>query len=43
MKDHIEDRNVVMQILLVIVTFGIYAIYRYHVTLKELHIAKPEG
>ena len=44
-KDHIEDRNMVMQVLLVIVTLGIYVIYWYYVTLKELHIAnrKDEG
>ena len=44
-KEHIEDRNMVMQVLLVIVTLGIYAIYWYYVTLKELHIAnrKDEG
>ena len=44
-KDHIEDRNMLMQVLLVIVTLGIYAIYWYYVTLKELHIAnrKDEG
>ena len=38
-KDHIEDRNMVMQVLLVIVTLGIYVVYWYYVTLKELHIA----
>ena len=35
----------VMQVVLVIVTLGIYAVYWYYVTLKELHIAngKDEG
>lgn len=35
----------VVQVLLVIMTLGIYAIYWYHVTLKELRIAnrKDEG
>ena len=38
-NDHIEDRNMLMQVLLVVITLGIYAIYWYYVTLKELHIA----
>ena len=35
----------VMQVLLVIVTLGVYAVYWYYVTLKELHNAnrKDEG
>ena len=43
--DHIKYRNMAMQVLLFIVTLGIYAIYWYYVTLKELHIAngKDEG
>ena len=42
---HIKYRNMVAQVFLVIITFGIYAIYWYHVTLGELHIAnrKTEG
>ena len=43
--DHIKHRNMVMQIVLVIITLGIYAIYWFYVTLNELHIAngKDEG
>ena len=37
--DHIKKRNMLMQIVLVVVTFGIYIIYWYYATLKELHIA----
>ena len=36
---HIKFRNLPMQIVLVLVTLGIYVIYWYYVTLKELHIA----
>ena len=36
---HIKRRNMVVQIILMIVTLGIYAIYWFHVTLKELHRA----
>ncbi len=43
--DHIKKRNMVMQVVLMIVTLGIYAIYWFYSTLKELHIAngKDEG
>ena len=43
--DHIKKRNMIMQVVLMIVTLGIYAIYWFYVTLKELHIAndKDEG
>ena len=34
---HIKYRNMVMQVVLVIVTLGIYTIYWYYVTLDELH------
>lgn len=42
---HIKRRNMVVQILLMIVTLGIYGIYWFHVTLNELHRAngKQEG
>ena len=36
---HIKKRNMIMQVVLMIITLGIYAIYWYYVTLKELHIA----
>ena len=43
--DHIKNRNMVMQVLLAIVTLGIYVIYWFYVTLDELHKAngKSEG
>ena len=43
--DHIKYRNMLMQVVLVIVTLGLYAIYWYYVTLKEMKIAngKDEG
>ena len=43
--DHIENRNMVMQVILFIITLGIYGMYWFYVTLKELHIAnrKDEG
>ena len=43
--DHIKYRNMIVQVLLLIVTLGLYGIYWFHVTLKELHIAngKDEG
>ncbi len=42
---HIKKRNLVMQVVLTIVTLGIYTIYWLYSTLKELHIAngKDEG
>lgn len=42
---HIKRRNMVAQVFLMIVTLSIYAIYWFHVTLKELHQAngKQEG
>ena len=36
---HIKRRNMVVQVILTIVTLGIYAIYWFHVTLNELHRA----
>ena len=43
--DHIKNRNMLVQFGLFVVTLGIYAIYWYYSTLKELHIAngKDEG
>lgn len=43
--DHIKDRNMFAQLVLYIITLGIYGIYWYYSTLKELHIAngKDEG
>ncbi|MCH8298343.1 MAG: DUF4234 domain-containing protein [Chloroflexi bacterium] len=37
--DHIKKRNMLMQVVLVVITLGIYPIYWFHATLKELHIA----
>ena len=37
--DQIKKRNMVMQVVLMIITLGIYAIYWYYSTLKELHVA----
>lgn len=37
--DHIKYRKLVPQAILAVITLGIYAIYWYYVTLKELHIA----
>ena len=37
--DHIKYRNMFLQVLAYIFTLGIYSIYWYYVTLKELHIA----
>ena len=37
--DHIKYRNMVMLVVLVIVTLGIYALYWFYVTLDELHKA----
>ncbi len=37
--DHIKNRNMIMQVVLMIVTLGIYGIYWFYSTLKELHIA----
>lgn len=37
--DHIKKRNMIMQVVLMIITLGIYAVYWYYSTLKELHIA----
>ena len=43
--EHIKYRNMFAQVILTIVTFGIYIIYWYYVTLDELHKAngKAEG
>ena len=35
--DHIKYRNMAMQVVLVIMTLGIYALYWFYVTLDELH------
>ena len=42
---HIKYRNMLMQVVLVIVTLGIYALYWYYVTLNGLHKAngRSEG
>ena len=37
--DHIKRRNMWMQVLLTIITLGIYTIYWFHVTLGELYRA----
>ena len=36
--DHIKKRNMIMQIVLMLITLGIYAIYWLYYTLRELHI-----
>ncbi len=43
--EHIKYRNMVMQVVLVFVTFGVYALYWFYVTLDELHKAngRSEG
>ncbi len=42
--DHIKSRNMIMQVVLFIITLGLYAIYWFYSTLKELHIANgPVG
>ena len=43
--EHIKYRNMFVQVILAIVTFGIYTIYWYYVTLNELYKAngKTEG
>ena len=45
LTSHIKYRNMVMQVILVIVTLGVYALYWYYVTLGEIHKAngRPEG
>ena len=40
---HIKKRNVVMVIVLSVITLGIYAIYWYYSTLKELHQANGKA
>ena len=37
--DHIKYRNMFVQVLLFIITFGIYGIYWFYVTFDELNIA----
>ena len=37
--DHIKRRNMWVQVLLAIITLGIYTIYWFYVTLEELHRA----
>ncbi len=39
---HIKYRNMFMQVILAIITFGIYTIYWYYVTLEELSEANGE-
>ncbi len=39
---HIKHRNLFVQVILYIITLGIYGIYWYHVTLNELHIANGD-
>ena len=41
--EHIKYRNMVVQVVLAIVTFGIYIIYWYYVTLDELHKANANA
>lgn len=43
--DHIKYRNMFIQVILYIITFGIYGIYWYYVTFNELRVAngKDEG
>ena len=43
--DHIKYRNMAMQVVLFIITLGLYSIYWFYVTLNELHVAneKAEG
>ncbi|MFQ6028516.1 MAG: DUF4234 domain-containing protein [Dehalococcoidia bacterium] len=41
--DHIKHRNMVVQIVLYIFTLGVYAIYWYYITLRELHIANGKN
>ena len=43
--DHIKKRNMIMQIVLMVITLGIYAIYWFYSTVRELHIAngKDDG
>jgi hypothetical protein len=41
--DHIKYRNMVMQVVLAIVTLGIYAIYWYYVSLDEMHKANGKA
>lgn len=40
---HIKHRNMFLQIILVIITLGIYGIYWFHVTLGELQRANGRG
>ena len=40
--DHIKNRNMIMQVVLFVVTIGIYGIYWFYSTLKELHVANGE-
>ena len=40
---HIKYRNMFLQLILVIVTLGIYGIYWFHVTLGELQRANNRG
>lgn len=37
--DHIKYRNMVVQVVLYVITAGIYGIYWFYATLKELHLA----
>ncbi len=42
MNSHIKHRNMVIQVLLAIITLGIYTIYWFHVTLKETQTANGD-
>lgn len=37
--DHIKHRDMMMQVVLFLCTFGIYGLYWFYATLKELHQA----
>ena len=41
--DHIKYRNMVMQVVLFVITLGIYGVYWYYVSLKEMHIANGQA
>ena len=41
--DHIKRRNMWMQLLITVVTLGLYQIYWFYVTLKELHVANDHA
>lgn len=45
LTSHIKNRDMIMQVVLFVITLGIYALYWYYSTLKDLHTAngKDEG